>query len=77
MRIQLPSVMSKQRKRIKCRNERKHLPFATRYFVRCFDIFRLFSKTNQLICVQMNKSDHTTKRLILFGMYLIRVGTTF
>jgi len=40
------------------------LQFATRYFVCCFDIFRLFSKTYQFICVHMNKSDHTTESLI-------------
>ena len=62
-----------------------HLQFATCYFVSYFDKFRPFAKTNQVICVYMYKSDHTTEWLIhyigcishVFGMYLICVGTTF
>ena len=65
----------------------KHLPFAI-----CHLLFRslfwqiwIFSKTNQIMCVYMNKSNCTTERLKhcigcfshVFGMYLIRVGTTF
>ena len=59
------------------------MQFATRYFVRCFDKFRSFSKTHQVLCAYMNKSDNTTEWLIhcigciahVFGMYLIRVGS--
>ena len=49
-----------------------------------FDKFRSFSKRNQVICTYINQLNHTTERLIhcidcilhVFGMYLIRVGTT-
>ena len=60
-----------------------HLQFATCYFVRSFDKFRSFSKTNQVVCAYMNKWNHAKIRFVncivcfshVFCIYLIRVGT--